>query len=140
MLRAMIRPNCPGPKPIERSASVTAATWPRYPFQVRQRYSSDSFQCSAGWSPPLTTASAKRVQTVLPDTFLSMSFRSAMTFMAGNTLLAGGAGLIYVRSRRSIVTLAAVGLISALAFAGLAAAAMALLRRLGVGPPPAVRG
>src|SRR5258706_9099244 len=126
MLRAVIRPNCPAPKPIERRASVTAATRSRYPFQVRERHSPDSFQCSAGWSPPLTTASANRVQTVLPDTFLSMSFRSAMTSMAGNTLLAGGAGLIYVRSRRSIVTLAAVGLISALAFAGLAAAAMAL--------------
>jgi hypothetical protein len=34
--------------------------------------------------------------------------------------------LIYVRSRRSIVTLAVVGLVCALAFAGLAAAAMAL--------------
>jgi len=34
--------------------------------------------------------------------------------------------LIYVRSRRSIVTLAAIGLTCALAFAGLAAAAMAL--------------
>ena len=34
--------------------------------------------------------------------------------------------MIYVRSRRSIVTLAAVGLVCALAFAGLAAAAMAL--------------
>jgi hypothetical protein len=46
--------------------------------------------------------------------------------MAGNTLLAGGARLIYVRSRRSIVTLAALGLACALGFAALAAAAMAL--------------
>src|ERR1700686_2272295 len=45
-------------------------------------------------------------------------------FMVGNTLLAGGARLIYVRSRRSIVTLGAAGLACALAFAVLAAIAM----------------
>src|SRR5260370_26873103 len=53
-----------------------------------------------------------------------MSERSAMASMSGNTLLAGGARLIYVRSRRSIVTLGAAGLACALAFGALAAVAM----------------
>src|SRR5258708_32146707 len=53
-----------------------------------------------------------------------MSERSAMASMSGNTLLAGGARLIYVRSRRSIVTLGAAGLACALAFGALAAGAM----------------
>jgi hypothetical protein len=44
--------------------------------------------------------------------------------MVGNTLLAGGARLIYVRSRRSVVTLGAAGLACALAFGVLAVVAI----------------
>src|SRR5258708_14893116 len=88
------------------------------------RQSPLSFQWKAVLSPHFATASANSVQTGFPETALSMSERSAMTSMSGNTLLAGGARLIYVRSRRSIVTLGAAGLACALAFGALAAVAM----------------
>src|SRR2546421_3735580 len=78
-LRAMISPNCPGPKPSERSARVTAATSSRYSLHVSVRQSPFSFQRSAGLSPHLRTASEKMVQTVFPDTAASMAERSAST-------------------------------------------------------------
>src|SRR5437870_11343569 len=123
-LRAMIKPNCPGPKPSERSASVTAATSSRYSRQVSVSQSPSSFQRRAGFSPHLATASAKAVQTVLPDTAASIAARSASTSISGNTLLVGGGeSLIYVRSHRSTVAILVAGLTWAVAFGLLAAAA-----------------
>src|SRR5437773_2925957 len=122
-LRAMIKPNCPGPKPSERSASVTAATSSRYSRQVRVCQSPLSFQCRAGFSPQLATASAKAVQTVLPDTAASIAARSASTSITGNTLLVGGGeSLIYVRSHRSVVSIGVAGLVWAAVFSLLALA------------------
>src|ERR1044071_7366759 len=123
-LRAMMRPNCPGPKPSERSARVTAATWSRYSANVSVFHSPLSFQCSAGWSPHLATAAANSVQTVFPETALSMAARSASTSITGNTLLVGGGEvLIYVRSHRSIVSIGVAGIAWAAAFGVLALAA-----------------
>src|SRR5947209_6686901 len=123
-LRAMISPNCPGPKPNERSARVTAATSSRYSLHVSVRQSPFSFHRSAGLSPHLRTASEKMVQTVFPDTAASMAERSASTSTFGNTLLVGGgASLIYVRSHRSIVTVGVAAASWAVLFTALAVAA-----------------
>src|SRR5260370_3641030 len=57
----------------------------------------------------------------------------------GNTLLAGGAGLIYVRARRSIVTLAVAGLAFAPFFGALGAVAMGPPTGWGAPLPPCAR-
>src|SRR5262245_38526176 len=126
-LRAMIKPNCPGPKPSERSASVTAATWSRYSRQVSVSQPPSCFQWRAGRSPHLPTASANRVQIVWPETAASMPARSASTSITRNTLLQGGGeSLIYVRSHRSVMTRGIAALAWMAAFAGLAVEAFRL--------------
>src|SRR5262249_26250220 len=126
-LRAMINPNCPGPKPSERSASVTAATWSRYSRQVSVSQLPSCFQWRAGRSPHLPTASANRVQIVWPETAASMPARSASTSITRNTLIQGGGeSLIYVRSHRSVMTRGIAALAWMAAFAGLAVEAFRL--------------
>src|SRR5450759_1116670 len=123
----MITANSPGLKPIALSPAVTLRTSWRYWLHVSERQDPDaSFQFSAGWSGISSQVSSKLVSTVLPRAAASISALSAAMSLAmlGNTLLAGGARLIYVRSRRSILTLGAAGLACALVFGALAAIAI----------------
>src|SRR4030088_1149714 len=88
-----------------------------------------SFQLSAGWSGISLQVSSNIVSTVVPRATASISALSALVsrISSANTLLGGGwASLIYVRSRRSIVTLVVAGLIWTALFTVLAAGALAL--------------
>src|ERR1700745_975745 len=126
----MITANSPGWKPSAFKPEAALRTSDLYSDHVRVcQAPAASFHLCAGASGISRQVSSKFVRTVLPRAASSIAARSALMSLAtlGNTLLAGGgASLIYVRSRRSIVTLAVAALVCALAFGAMAVVAFGL--------------